>query len=653
MVDSDDHDREPGDCELGDGEPDASSTRGRRDRRLTLAIVLCAALAAVSGLTYAGIVVHSRGTTGSPEEASQRFIDTAQTEDPTHLVELLPADEQVAAAAAPASVAAALHRLGFLTTPDGHRVADVSFHADSLRRTTTTLGPDLVAVDLTAGRWRVASRAALPTGPDGSLLADGFVLDTDHLQATRDFATTPLRIVTVATDDGWRVSLALTVAENLRGHPTTSEPAPTPTPAATGASSPQDAVREVLTAYAAADPDQVRARLEPDEATAMYDLPSLFVPPDPRRLAAAAQNQDPRTLPIDVRLALRPTATINRLELSVTGDGAERQVRIDAVDETIDREVQIEHLAYDGSCLTAEYRFAATDPEPYARFRSCADQGSMAATTDPDRPATTTDPDRPATVQRPPRDNVLSSLAIFGTGGQLPVLTVRDRDGKWYLSPARSIAAATVTTVTATDPDQVGAFLGRVRALTLPDTNQAAKETTDPDNSLFGPRAVANNRLIAACFVEVMNVVGEEASADPSIECITHLAAIDKVRTDAVAPMLLGDCYHAEPTAPPADDNPYRRLYLSRAATRACFQTAVDQGVVPSYTVANHLGREQGCFARYDQLDRAAPEAQWSEADAEVKTCVDHELQQDPEALAPGPSTNGTASSVDPASANH
>ena len=36
------------------------------------------------------------------------------------------------------------------------------------------------------------------------------------------------------------------------------------------------------------------------------------------------------------------------------------------------------------------------------------------------------------------------------------------------------------------------------------------------------------------------------------------------------------------------------------------FEKAVADGVVPDYTVKNHLGKEQGCFATYDELARTA-----------------------------------------------
>ncbi len=648
--------------------PDSETADGAAPGRwLTVAMVVCASIAVVSGLTYVDIVVRSRADAVSPEDASQRFIDTAQQDDPIRVVDLLPDDEQAPAQASRAELTTQLHRLGILTTPDGHHPSGVSIATDSLRRTTQMLGPGIVAVDLTAGQVRLSAASALPTEAGGDhLLADGYVLDAERTHATRDFATAPLRIVAIATGDNWRISLAYSVAENLKGHPTVSRAAPAPPVDPVGAAAPPDAVRDLLDAYAGADPDRAQAHLLPREADALYDFSALFMPPDPKRITVENQNQDPRTLPIDVRLALRPTGTFNRLELQAAGDGDQRQIRITALDYTIDREVQIEHLTYDGSCLTAEYRFAAADPEPYARFNSCTGAPAVVAdpdratttTADPDRATTTTadpdrsttpaDPDRAVGTRRPPRDNVFSTLAIFGTGGQLPDLTVATLDGKWFVSPVRSMTSAMVATLERTEPDQHEPFLTSLRALTLPDTSQAAKETTDPDNSLFGPRAVAANRLLAACFVEVMDVVGEESSADPSIECITHLAAADKVRTDAVAPMLLGACYHAEPITPPADANPYRRLYLARAATRACFQKAVEDGIVPSYTVTNHLGREQGCFTRYEDLDRTGPEATWAAADIEVKTCVDRELQRDPAARTTDTPPDVTPTSVDP-----
>jgi hypothetical protein len=122
--------------------------------------------------------------------------------------------------------------------------------------------------------------------------------------------------------------------------------------------------------------------------------------------------------------------------------GSQRRVRITGLDIDIRDELHKQHLWWADGCFHTDQRIN-DDDQPYAKSDSCSK----------DRP-------RPGDATAP-RDNPISSLAVFGGGADLPTFTVIERNGRWFVSPVHTILDSLVDTAETMQPDDLDGFAER------------------------------------------------------------------------------------------------------------------------------------------------------------------------------------------------
>jgi hypothetical protein len=371
----------------------------------------------------------------TPEEATRDMLDAVESRDLLGALEALPPGERKALKDGVTPVASELRRLGLITDTNPAAVpgAEVAFDGVELR--TTEIGKDVTAVDLVGGR----ASARLPAG-DAPLTADavrlldrdfGVTVDGSGAGWSRDFATSPLRLVTIREGGGWHVSLAYSVAEALRtkaGYPDASVG---DGPLAIGSNTPDEAVRDLIMAYADADAGRLVSIMYPDESRAVYDYAPLFLPPIDHAVEQAV-----KTGSYEVQL--------NRLGTKVEGTGGTRKVRITGLDLDIRDALKKSHLTFDGRCFHSDERINDND-DPYAKTDTCSGDRKVL--------------DQPLA----PRDNPVSGLAIFGGGADLPTFTVVERNGRWFVSPTRTLGdslSAALSHLSSADADAYSQRLG-------------------------------------------------------------------------------------------------------------------------------------------------------------------------------------------------
>ena len=150
----------------------------------------------------------------------------------------------------------------------------------------------------------------------------------------------------------------------------------------------------------------------------------------------------------DTAKAARPRGfdvQLNQLGTEVSGEGPVREVQITGIDLDIRDEVKKAHVTYDGKCLHTDQRIRDADT-PYRKSDTCnGDWGSD-------------------DVDTRGRDNPVANLAIFGGGADLPTFTVVERNGRWFISPVRTLLHTLADTVAQLPADKVDVFADRLVA---------------------------------------------------------------------------------------------------------------------------------------------------------------------------------------------
>jgi len=374
----------------------------------------------------------------TPEEATRSMFAAIETNDVLGVLEQLPPGERKSLRDELPTIGTELTRLGLLSGFDLRDAGDLQVRFRDVALTATPLADSMAAVEIVGG----SAEVTLPPGPSPltdrarEVLERDFDVKIDGSARTvhHDFGTEPLRLIAVREGGGWHVSIAYSVADALRvraGLPL-PEVGEGKGPEAIGSNTPDQAVSDLIDAYADGDPQRTITVLYPDDARALYDYAPVFVPTaraDAERVAADGTFEVQR----------------NKLETSVDGTDSTRTVRITALDLDIRDELKKIHLTYDGRCFHTDYRLADADP-PYVSYDFCDGH--------------TPGPDE----RMRPRDNPLSSLAIFGGGADLPTFTVVERNGRWFISPVRTMLESIVQSLRALQPGDVDAFADRLAA---------------------------------------------------------------------------------------------------------------------------------------------------------------------------------------------
>lgn len=370
------------------------------------------------GLAFA-VAQSAAGGASTPEEAVQQLFDAISDEDIIGVLDVLPDGERRSFQQPLEDLSSELQRLGVLS--DGFDLSDVG--GIDLKFSDLDLGSEVLAegvsvVHLRGGNLTTAIIPEdLPIGDElrslieelnGEPLEIEPSSDTEALHSDGD----SLDIVTIEEDGSWRVSLYYSIAEAARA--STDLPLPdfgggvTPN----GQDSPEAAVEALLRAAVEdVDLEAMVALLPPDEMAALQDYAPLFLDD------AAADIAD---------FASDYTGTLNSVALSADRDGNEALVTIDDIDIALSYEDDDSSMTFDGECYRVE--------DEYSDEEQClADLPIGASGLDG--------------IDVPRRDDP-------------PAIGIKavEVDGRWYVSPTRTLLDAIVAGLGAFDDDALASF---------------------------------------------------------------------------------------------------------------------------------------------------------------------------------------------------
>lgn len=431
----------------------------------------------------------------TPEQALHGLVDAIESGDVVAVLDALPPAERRALADELPELAEHLVALGLIRS-GGDGPALPALTIDGLRVSTTTFAEDVAAVDLIGGTLTVDLG-----DEDGGLLTDaGRVLlrggeaagdstdPAEQVERTRDLAQEPIRLIAIREGGGWHISVAYSIVDALVSREGFAVPAIGSGPFAFGAATAEDAVTDFVRAYADGYLDRLISLLAADEARSLYDYAPLILPGTSQLVE-------------DLMLMGAYDVQLNAIETSVAGSGDTRTVTVTGLDLDIRDQVHKVRVVLKDRCLHVDERID-DDDQPYASYSICAGEW-----------------DDPDAVNRP-LENPIGNAAVFGGGAELPTFTVIERNGRWFISPIRSLLDATIGTLDQLNPDQQRAFLERlVRSARAGVGDGLIGEPLSPD---LTPEARASV-LIARCDALVPDDLGggDGAATDPSTTTTT------------------------------------------------------------------------------------------------------------------------------------
>jgi hypothetical protein len=455
--------------------------------------VAALALAGLAVVT-AGVFAFSWLTAGdgasSPEAAVDQLFGAIEDEDPIGALEALAPGERKVLREPFEDIVGELQRLGILDEFDLRQVPGTSFSVEDLRYETTSLTDEVVVVEVVDGT--IVTRFAPDDLPLGPVVRDQ-VGDDDESGSLGEpestvvaFADDPMELVAIKEDGGWHVSLAYTIAETVRGDSDTplSELGAGPDPV--GGTGPEEVVRDLVDAAVDLDAARAVTLLPPDEMRSLYDYAPLFLP-EANEAAARAREEG-------------TAITVSDLELSVEGDGSVRRVRFEAYDIEMVDEYSTSRVAYDGECTTS------TTTYDYSRSEAFYDDYG----TDPSEPTEQTDEFRYCRGDDLDDEPYLGGLLDLGFVSSIsevePGLTVVEIDGRWYVSPVRSILDSVVEVLEAMSPEDVTEltdFFGTSGSARFEEVGRAIEDDAyDPGGSFqpIDPLTSEQYQALEACY---------------------------------------------------------------------------------------------------------------------------------------------------------
>lgn len=450
--------------------PPTGTVVGKGRSRAALAILSVTAVLAAS--TFAFVALTRPDGAGSPEEAVEALFAALEAEDAIGVMEALPPGEREVLLEPMVATVGELQRLGVFDSFALEDVPGADIEVDGLALRSTNLGDGITAVRVTGGTITgTVLPDEVPVGPRTRDLIEregGEPLEIEPASETESLADADLELVTVEEDGGWHVSLFYTIAEAARGD------APLPVfgqgVAPIGADTPEDAVRQLVQAGVDLDLERAIGYLPPDEMRVLYDYAPLFL--DDARAAA------------DETRANGFSASVDRLDLRVEGDGGTRRVTVDGMDvrATIG-DGEGARITSDGTCTVLEstYRTYTTRFEPVG---GVLDGGSDSVETggpgggsgggsterfDDEADLETTrmevceDGRMTMTVDGEEQEDTFGGGVdplIFGRNQAsfTEGLTVVEHDGRWYVSPVRSMFDSFLTSLRGLDGSEIDAF---------------------------------------------------------------------------------------------------------------------------------------------------------------------------------------------------
>ena len=362
----------------------------------------------------------------SPEAAVQSMMNSIEAGDWLGAMETMPSGErQFYVKVAEKSISEA-KRLGFLSEAGSARkVSGIKIDFKDITMQSLTVNDRVARVTITGGS--VTSDITASQLPIGDVLSklmghDNATLTDQHNEQTitpNDDSSKGF-IGTVKDDEGWHVSLMYTAAENARG----DKVMPKEAIAAKGAATPEKAVEEMVQAGLSADVNRMVELVDPQEGAVFHDYGQLLVD-------TVGQND------IDTASWLK----VEELQLTSTpGDwgtvvGFKKIVMVSTNSDDGSKDKITAEQTGDCTSITTE-----TDVEVMDTQKFCSADMQDLFLGSGDRSCEEGD-------QACARANVAQDVmrAVTNRAAANPYqsgIVTRQIDGKWYVSPSSTLAAA-------------------------------------------------------------------------------------------------------------------------------------------------------------------------------------------------------------------
>jgi hypothetical protein len=394
---------------------DAPAPAPGRGRKLGLVV---ASVAVVAGAAFAAVNVAS-GDANEPTDPVRAIFEAAEKGDAIGMLEQLEPGERDALRAPLVDLVDELNRLGILDDASLSELSGYDLEVRDLELAASEVREGVQAVRITGGSSEYAfDPSELPLGP--------FTLDlTGDPPEETTTGSSDLRsegpddeVVVVRRGDRWYVSLGYTIAEAARRQSGLTWEDLGPGVEPEGADSPEDAVRELLSAATELDPRRAVSLLPPGEMGALQDYAGLYldIVEAGARMARGASSIEMPTLELDADTdGSTALVTIREIELTGSFEGGS--------------------FTYRDGCLEVaapgedDVRLCGDDPE------SLLDEYSGMTGEDLDIPE-------------------MPAFSFLDKTPDVGFVTTRV-EGKWYVSPTRTLLDSVVAVLRVVEPSDL------------------------------------------------------------------------------------------------------------------------------------------------------------------------------------------------------
>lgn len=409
---------------------------GRRGPGLAAAMARSSAtriVAAVVVLVVVSTAVFAAGTTHSgastPEAAVEDLVEALEAGDVVGVLESLAPSEQRVLSEPLDELAGGLEAAGVVGGDEGldGLIPGVTVEVEGLELSSEELDEQVTFVLASGGTVRVTVDPVAVVDPAvrDDLAARADVALEDGLVWERDLAVDPLVFGVLDEGGGYHVSVAYTAAEQARRSAGAPLPDVETRPDAVGSNTPEEVVTDLLSAIEARFPLRVAELVSPYDGRVLYDYATLWLPGVQRAADQVVADE----------AAGRPgwSFRVDDVAVHAEGEGDERRVVIDRLDATIvdgyaDEHVRVQ-VSEDG-CTSWTTTGGAPGqlwpaPGPPVDVRSVCPGGGWT--------------DGGGGPADPPGAALVDLMTLDGLGAGQPTVTVIEREGRWTLSPTRTV----------------------------------------------------------------------------------------------------------------------------------------------------------------------------------------------------------------------
>ena len=415
--------------------------------------VLIGVFALLGATVFAVAAINQPDGASSPEAAVHHLFDSISHRDALGVVESLPANERDVLRDPLVDITQELQRLGVLSSFNLGSVPGAEIRVEDLQLTTSPVAKDVVKVNVVGGS--ISGHSIPGEIPIGSRLRT--IIEKDfHNELpskvetfSQDLADGNLKLVTVKDGGGWHVSIGYSIAEAIRGDDS-ALPDFAAAPAPVGSATPDGAVRDLVDAAVAQDARKAVTLMDPNEDRALYAYASLFLP----------------TTAPDHSTAIKVT----KLELTPEGNGSTRRVRVGGFAVAVDSDEESSHVSYDGRCFDSQttykddsaFDFSYDDPDfPESPEQKAEDQAQAAKDkADAEKPQHVCPGEKSGNGDESVQDGPASvgELGLLGTTSNRLGITVVEIDGRWYVSPVRTVLDTVVESLRKLQPSDIDKY---------------------------------------------------------------------------------------------------------------------------------------------------------------------------------------------------